>query len=332
MSNFSFLSFIKEYAMFAPAAIEAERVYATAPAMCAIGSRKALELAVKWVYAADSTITMPYRDNLQSLIHEPSFRFSLDSNTWGKLPFIIKLGNLAVHTERNVSASDALMSLQGLFEFIEWIDYCYGSDYVERHFDESIIPKEKVIVDTTKIKEQESLLGEKDAEIERLRKKIEEMAAEYTAAKEENKADRTFEAEDISEFKTRKKYIDLDLKELGWKFQGEDADVWEEYKVDDMMGIPGQLGFVDYVLFGKDGLPLAVIEAKRTSKDPNVGRQQAVLYADCLERKFNRRPVMFTTNGFDTYYWDDLTSPQRKVSDLSEEDKQRYEDDFAEDD
>ena len=104
--------------MFAPAAIEAEKVYATAPAMCAIGSRKALELAVKWVYAADSTITMPYRDNLQSLIHEPSFRFSLDSNTWGKLPFIIKLGNLAVHTERNVTAGDALMSLQGLFEFI----------------------------------------------------------------------------------------------------------------------------------------------------------------------------------------------------------------------
>ena len=247
MSNFSFLSFIKEYAMFAPAAIEAEKVYSTAPAMCAIGSRKALELAVKWVYAADSTITMPYRDNLQSLIHEPSFRFSLDSNTWGKLPFIIKLGNLAVHTERNVTAGDALMSLQGLFEFIEWIDYCYGSDYVERHFDETIIPKEKVIVDTTKIKEQESLLGEKDAEIERLRKKIEEMAVKYTAAKEDNKADRVFEAEDISEFETRKKYIDLDLKELGWKFLGEDSDVWEEYQVDDMMGIPGQLGFVDYV-------------------------------------------------------------------------------------
>ena len=316
MSNFSFLSFIKEYAMFAPAAIEAEKVYATAPAMCAIGSRKALELAVKWVYAADSTITMPYRDNLQSLIHEPSFRFSLDSNTWGKLPFIIKLGNLAVHTERNVTAGDALMSLQGLFEFIEWIDYCYGSDYVERHFDETIIPKEKVIVDTTKIKEQESLLGEKDAEIERLRKKIEEMAVKYTAAKEDNKADRVFEAEDISEFETRKKYIDLDLKELGWKFLGEDSDVWEEYQVDDMMGIPGQLGFVDYVLFGKDGLPLALIEAKRTSKDPNVGRKQAVLYADSLERKYKRRPVMFTTNGFDTYYWDDLTSPQRKVSGL----------------
>lgn len=316
MSNFSFLSFKREYALFAAAAIEAEKVYNTSPAMSAIGSRKALELAVKWVYSADSTITMPYRDNLQSLIHEPSFRFSVDGNTWAKLPYIIRLGNLAVHTERSITASDALMSLQALFEFIEWIDYCYGTDYVERHFDEAIIPKEEVVVDTTKIKEQESLLGEKDAEIERLRKKIEQMSAEYTAAKEENKVERTFEAEDISEFKTRKKYIDIDLKELGWKFTGENTDVWEEYQVDDMMGIPGQLGYVDYVLFGKDGLPLAVIEAKRTSKDPNTGRKQAVLYADCLERKFGRRPVMFTTNGFETYYWDDLSSPQRRVSGL----------------
>lgn len=316
MSNFSFLSFKREYALFAAAAIEAERVYNSSPAMSAIGSRKALELAVKWVYSADSSISMPFRDNLQSLIHEPSFRFSVDSNTWAKLPYIIRLGNLAVHTERNITASDALMSLQSLFEFIEWIDYCYGTDYVERQFDESIIPKERVVVDTTKIKEQESLLGEKDAEIERLRKKIEKMAAEYTAAKEENKAERTFEAEDISEFKTRKKYIDIDLKELGWKFTGEDSDVWEEYQVDDMMGIPGQFGYVDYVLFGKDGLPLAVIEAKRTSKDPNIGRKQALLYAECLERKFGRRPVMFTTNGFETYYWDDLTSPQRRVSEL----------------
>ena len=73
-------------------------------------------------------------------------------------------------------------------------------------------------------------------------------------------------------------------------------------------------GFVDYVLIGKDGLPLAVIEAKRTSKDPNIGRKQAVLYADCLERKYGRRPAMFTTNGFETYYWDDKASPQRRVS------------------
>ena len=315
MSNFEFLKTKKEYTLFAHAAIEAEKVYISAPAMCAVGCRKALELAVKWVYSADKTIEMPYKDNLQSLIHEPTFQWALDNvDTWRKLRFIIKLGNLAVHTEKSVSKSDAVMALRGLFEFIQWIDYCYGVDYVERKFDEKSIPKQKILIDTRKIKEQESLLDEKNAEIEKLRKQIEKMSEKLTAEKEQNQKTRTFVAEDSSEFETRKKFIDVDLKELGWKFEGDDLDVWEEYKVDDMTGVHGQKGYVDYVLFGKDGLPLAIVEAKRTSKDPNVGRKQAMLYADCLERKFGRRPMMFTSNGFETYFWDDESGPQRRVS------------------
>lgn len=314
MTNFSFLQTKSEYALFAPAAIEAEKVFSSSPAICAVGCRKALELAVKWVYSADNTMQMPYKDNLQSLIHEPTFRFAVDYNTWGKLPFIIKLGNLAVHTERSVQRTDALASLQGLFEFIQWIDYCYGTDYKERKFDEALVPKEKVVVDTKKIKEQESLLGEKAAEIEALRQKIEQMSEQLTASKELHQQERTFQPADLSEFKTRKVYIDVDMKQMGWKFSGADADVQEEYPVEGMAGVVGQMGYADYVLFGKDGLPLAVVEAKRSSKDPNTGRKQAVLYADCLERKFGRRPVMFTTNGFETYFWDDQTGPQRKVS------------------
>ena len=320
MTNFSFLKAKTEYALFAPACMEAEKIYVSAPAMCAVGCRKALELAVKWVYAADKSMKMPYKDNLQSLIHEPTFRFAVDSDTWGKMPFIIKLGNLAVHTERSVQPSDALASLRGLFEFVQWIDYCYGADYQERTFDENLVPTEKVAVDTRKIKEQESLLDQKDAEIEALRKQIEQMSARYTAEKEQHQKERTFQPEDLSEFKTRKIYIDVDLKLMGWKFTGPDADVQEEYRVEDMAGVPGQPGFCDYVLFGKDGLPLAVVEAKRTSKDPNIGRKQAVLYADCLERKFGRRPMMFTTNGFETYFWDDRTAPQRKVSGIFSKD------------
>lgn len=313
MTNFEFLSSISEYVLFSGAAIEAEKVYSTSPAMCAVGCRRALELAVKWVYSADRTITLPYKDNLQSLIHEPSFRFALDSQTWGKLPFIIRLGNLAVHTERAVNPADALLALESLFEFIEWVDYCYGSDYVERHFDAALIPTEKVVIDTKKIKEQESLIVQQESEIKALQAKIAAMSATLTAEKEEKQESRTFAPTDISEFKTRKIYIDVDLKSMGWKFGGNDADVWEEYPVTGMPNATGE-GFVDYVLFGKDGLPLAVIEAKRSSKDPNIGRKQAVLYADCLERKFGRRPMMFTTNGFETYFWDDMSSPQRRVS------------------
>ena len=324
MSNFTYLAQQNAYALFAPACMEAENIYATSPALCAVGCRKALELAVKWVYAADTSMQMPYRDNLQSLLHEPSFRFAVDYQTWGKLPYIVKLGNLAVHTQRSVSKSDALASLQALFEFIQWLDYCYGADYEERTFDPSQIPAEKQAVDEARLRQQESLLDEKEAEIQALRQQVAQLSAQYTAQKEQHKQQRTFTPDDLTEFETRKKFIDVDLKEMGWQFDGPEADVREEYPVENMAGVVGQPGFADYVLFGKDGLPLAVIEAKRTSRDPNDGCTQAVKYADCLERKFGRRPMMFTTNGFETYFWDDATGPQRQVSGIfSREDLQK---------
>ena len=88
-------------------------------------------------------------------------------------------------------SSDA--SLRGLFEFIQWIDYCYGADYEERTFDESRIPTEKVVVDTKKIREQEGLLEEKEAEIEALRRQIEQMAVQYTAEKVQHQQERNFQ-------------------------------------------------------------------------------------------------------------------------------------------
>jgi len=319
-ANFDFLKDQPEYALFANACIEAERVLATSPAMSAVGSRKALELAVKWVYSADNTITMPYKDNLQALIHEPSFKYAVDSQTWKKLPYIIKLGNLAVHTDKAVSHNEAVLSLAGLFEFIQWLDYCYGQNYEERFFDENKIPSEQVSLDIKKIKEKESLLEQKEAEIQALLAKIEAMSERLTAEKEQHKEERQFTAQDISEYETRKKYIDLDLKMLGWVFGD---DVLEEVELFGMPN-PKEKGYADYVLYGKDGLPLAVIEAKRTSKDPKIGNQQAKLYADCLEKMTGRRPIMFITNGFETYIWDDLTSPQRRVSGIfSKEDLQK---------
>ncbi|MCQ2027227.1 DEAD/DEAH box helicase, partial [Clostridium butyricum] len=159
-----------------------------------------------------------------------------------------------------------------------------GSNYLERHFNEGSIPSEKVIIDEEKIKE-------KDSEIEALRAKIAAMSERLTADKEQHKEERKFTAKDISEFLTRKKYIDVDLKLLGWIFGD---DVREEVELYGMPNTEG-IGKADYVLYGKDGLPLAIIEAKRTSKDPKIGTHQAKLYADCLEKMTGRRPMMFTT-------------------------------------
>ncbi|NDO45363.1 DEAD/DEAH box helicase family protein [Clostridium sp. MD294] len=311
MSNFEFLKQNKQYTLFCTATIEAEEVFYTSPAMCAIGCRKALELAVKWVYSADNTIQKPYRDNLQSLIHEPSFKEALDRNTWQKLPAIIKLGNIAVHTEKKITKSYALLALKTLFEFIQWIDYCYGEYYEERTFDENSIPTKKIFIDTSKIKQQQDILKQQQSLIKKLIEQIEQLSPQLTEGKEQHKKQRKFKANDLSEFETRKRYINVDMMLNGWDF---DDDVKEEFQVQDMNDVKGKKGYADYVLFGRDGLPLAVVEAKRSSKDPNTGRQQAVLYANALEKQYGRRPMMFTTNGFDTYFWDDLSYPQRKVS------------------
>ena len=68
------------------------------------------------------------------------------------------------------------------------------------------------------------------------------------------------------------------------------------------------------MLWGADGLPLAVVEAKRTTKSAMVGQQQATLYADRLEEQFDRRPVIFYTNGYQHWIWDDAAGyPPREI-------------------
>lgn len=329
-TNFQFLEDITEYKLFSKACLDAENVLITSPAMSAVGSRKAFELAVKWVYSADTTMRMPYKDNLQALIHEESFRYAIDPTTWGKLQYIVKVGNMAVHTEKTISKNDAILSLSILFEFIQWIDYCYGSDYEERKFDEKLIPEtddnaelaKKIETQlSTELKsfkrKADKLINEKDKEIARLVAELEKKSKEYTAIKDEHKAERKFTSKDLSEFATRKRYIDVDLKTLGWNFSQTSKKDCVEVEMP-VVGMPKELGsgqgFVDYVLWGKDGTPIAIIEAKRTIKDPKNGTHQAWLYANCIEQMTGHRPIIFNTNGYDYFIWDDKTSPQRSVS------------------
>lgn len=78
--------------------------------------------------------------------------------------------------------------------------------------------------------------------------------------------------------------------------------------------MPGKsgIGFCDYVLYGKDGDPLAVVEAKKTSVDPVVGSQQVKLYGECMKQKYGYVPVLYYTNGYEIYVIDG-TYPARKV-------------------
>ena len=243
------------YDLFADACVEAEKILATSPAMCAVGCRKALELAVKWVYTADASIRMPYKDNLSSLLHEYTFKECVDERVWRPLLGINKLGNISVHTEKRVTVADAMLSLRSLFNFVDWIDYCYGPHYVERSFDERKVPPRGIPLtkeQVTAIRAQGEIVAKKDEEIEALEEQLREKSKELAAIRAENEKERAFNPEEISEFETRKRYIDWDLELAGWTLGD---DVIEEREVIGMPVTQGDnsgTGYVDYLLLGED--------------------------------------------------------------------------------
>lgn len=325
--NFTFLKEKREYDLFAGACIDAERILESSPVMSAVASRKALELCVKWIYSIDSALKpIEYREGLQSLLHNNGFPSLMDYTLWKRLQYVVKNGNESVHTSKSLDKDDAILSLNILFDFVQWIDYCYGKDYIERTFDESKIPNEtkgveiiqeqykQVINDVQK--NADKIVNEKDKEIERLLKMNEELRQQMKGQKSKNQKEREYTYDpNMPEWLTRKRYIDADLKANGYVFD-QDAKrncIEVEYPV---VGMPNEtgIGYADYVIWGDTGKIIAVLEAKRTSESADKGRNQGKLYADCIQNMQGSRPVIFYTNGFETYLWDDENSAPRVVS------------------
>ena len=295
MSNFEFLKQNKIFNNFAESCIEAENGIGLNTVTCSILCRRALELGVKWLYANDNDLKVPYQSNLSALVHDITFKNIIDEKLLKQIEYIIKLGNYAVHNNKKISREEAVLSLRYLYNFMQWIAYCYSDDFKEKEFDESILPNNWEM---------------KDIKIEEVRRQNKDQREKLTKKREEKEENYNFEVKDISEYETRKKYIDLELKLAGWDF---DTNITKELKLTGMPNNQNE-GYADYVLFGKNGLPLAVVEAKRTSIDPRVGQNQAKLYADCIENEYNQRPVIYYTNGFEIYMWDDKNYPPRKVA------------------
>ena len=311
MSNFDFLKQNKIFDNFSESCIEAENGIGLNTVTCSILCRRALELGVKWLYANDNDLKIPYQNNLSALVHDITFKNIIDEKLLKQIEYIIKLGNYAVHNNKKISREEAILSLRYLYNFMQWIAYCYADNFEEKEFDESILQTQSENI--LAVKERESLyeeLEKKDKKLEETRRENEELRAKLTKKREKKEENYNFEIKDISEYETRKKYIDLELKLAGWDF---DTNITEELKLTGMPNNKNE-GYADYVLFGKNGLPLAVVEAKRTSVDPRVGQNQAKLYADCIENEYHQRPVIYYTNGFEIYMWDDKNYPPRKVS------------------
>ena len=241
---------------------------------------------------------------------------------WQKAEYIRQAGNVAVHGNRSPAPEKALDVVRELYHVLYWTGRTYlrkGAESLQgKTFDESLVPKVEPATTPASVQELEALKAQRDAEAEarkEIESELEALRERLAAIKAENE---DFpETHDWNEDKTRTLIIDLDLERAGWHL---DREQDREYEVTGMPNDSG-IGYADYVLWGDDGMPLAVVEAKKTTVDPAVGQQQAKLYADCLETMHGQRPVIFYTNGYETFLWDDLAYPPRPVAGFYKKDE-----------
>jgi type I restriction enzyme R subunit len=318
-TNFGFLQ--SEWPQIYESAVKAESFVFPDPGTACIHARRTLELAMQWLFKSDATLSPPYQQNLSALVHEPTFVQVAGQPIQAKARVIIEHGNRAAHASgRAITQENALAAVRELFHFTFWMarTYARGPKPVDTlTFLPMLLPKTSPIPPQTKAKllELEESLSSKDAQLAELISgnaaldaELQRLRAEVAEAKKRNES--IPDTHDYSEAQTRDEFIDLLLSEAGWDLaQPQDR----EYEVSGMPSNSG-VGYVDYVLWGKDGKPLGLVEAKRTRRSPQVGQQQAKLYADCLEQRFGQRPVIFYTNGYEHWMWDDLQHPPREVS------------------
>jgi type I restriction enzyme R subunit len=326
--NFHFLD--SQFSTLAENAKRAEKHIYPDPRAASFYARFALEAAVQWLYANDRTLRIPYDQSLGALIHEPCFQKLVPEAVFQKARLIQKAGNMAVHSQRIIRQYDALMVVKELHHFLFWLarTFTTGKTEIVPAFDPAIVPRPVSAPQPLDAKKIEALendlqaktkaLLEREEQLTQLDTTLEALRSELAAAKAANA--KVPDSHDYSEAETRTYLIDIDLRRAGWPLdQARD----KEYEVRGMPNAQG-IGYVDYVIWGDDGKPLAVIEAKKTTVDGQVGQQQAKLYADCLEKMTGQRPVIFYTNGYETWIWDDTSYPPRRTAGFySKDDLQR---------
>lgn len=302
MTNFDYLKKESKFDTFSDVAIAAEKVLLVDATSCIINCRRAMEFAIKWMYSVDDSLKMPYQDNLISLMSTEEFRDLIDDNLLKRMNFIRKMGNNAAHSGKKITEEQALLCLENLQIFLDFVSYCYADNYEEHTFDRGLISKENAVPEQPEIP---------DVDLAALISENKFLKDELTTRRKGQVETYVPKPLDLSEYKTRKIYIDSMLIDAGWK---EGSDWLNEVE---LPGMPNksEVGYADYVLYDNAHKPLAVIEAKRTCVDVSKGRQQAKLYADILEKKYNRRPCVFLTNGFETRIVDGQY-PERRVANI----------------
>lgn len=329
MSQFAFLEpeFGDQFDLIA----WSERHALAAPGPAILNARKALEVAVKWLYRVDRSLPQPLDDNLNAYLNTPTFKGLYGGRVFDKAKRIQRAGNRAAHEAREPTTLDAVDVLSAAHAFFIWEATVYGREHkpdLSVRFDPNLLPDprerertsraERMALEATldRVQEEKELarrrLDEARADREQLDAELAGLRAEVAAAKAQATA--TGPEIDFSEAETRAYKIDHLLREAGWRLTDTRDREFEVHGMPTADGANDGVGYVDYVLWGDDGLPLAVVEAKRAMTSIEVGRQQAKLYADCLENRFGQRPLMHVSNGYEHQLWDDVAPyPPRSV-------------------
>jgi type I restriction enzyme R subunit len=318
MSQFGFLK--PEWPDLFEEAARAETLVRADPRASAFYMRRTLELAMAWLYQADQRLKRPYQDNLAALLHEPSLAAAIGQTITYKARFLKDIGNRAVHKEQAFPEADARAGIAELFHVMFWLARTYArGDKPEDglRFDPARLPlpmAQIARVTLTQLRQREAELAARDAALAEARAsnaaldaQIAALRAEMADIRRANEA--TPDTHDYNEAETRDRFIDLMLREAGWNPA---APLVAEFEVSGMPNASGR-GFVDYVLWGDDGKPLGLVEAKATRHDARKGERQGQLYADALERRFGQRPVIFGSNGYEHWIWNDTSAAPRAV-------------------
>ena len=318
ITNFDYLKNESKFSSFADVAISAEKIILIDPEASIINSRRAMEFALKWMYSVDEELERPYQDNLYSLMNAEEYRQIVGPDLWKRMNYIRRSGNNVAHSNKKLGRDEAMLCLENLFIYLDYIAYCYSDHYEDRSFDKSLIisrlekaKQSKEIANAVNeelIKEQKKS-AKQELDLQKLIEENASLKEALSARRQEQQQTYVPKPLDLSEYKTRKLYIDSMLMDAGWT---EGKDWMNEVEISGMPNKSG-IGFADYVLYDDMHRPLAIIEAKRTCVDVAKGRQQAKLYADLLEKEYKRRPVIFLTNGFETHIIDGQY-PERKCS------------------
>lgn len=332
MSNFDFLR--AEWPGLHKEAARAEHFAVGDPRVSCFYARRTLELAVNWLYEADDTLRTPYQSDLAARIAEPTMVNLVGPAIRTKMDLIRRQGNHAVHRTTPVRPQDATRLTIELFHVLYWLARNYtrtagNAPASGLSFNRELIPtplpaevRRKKQAEVQKMaqdfaRQQDELAKAQrrnedlDAEILRLREQVKEAKAANATVPDQH---------DYDEATTRVHIIDILLREAGWDLSDPED---REYPLTGLPTPSGE-GRADYVLWDDNGKPLAVVEAKRTTKDARDGQQQAKAYADALEAKFGQRPVIFCTSGYRTFIWDDhFGYPPREVQGFYTKDELR---------